>query len=64
MLNENFRKIRIENGMSLYDVAKKSGVAYSILYNLEHTKKDITITTALKIAKALGVTLNDLVKEN
>ncbi len=51
---------RKKAGMSLYDLAKKSGVAYSILYYLEHNARDIQISTAFKIARALECTIDDL----
>jgi DNA-binding Xre family transcriptional regulator len=44
-------------------LAKKAGLSYSSLENIIYVKKkDVQITTLQKIAKALNVSLDDLVK--
>lgn len=63
MFKENLIRIRAEKGMSLYDLAKSSGVAYSVLYYIEHNGRDIRISTAQRIAKALGCKIDDLISE-
>lgn len=63
MYYETLTKVRKEQGLSLYDLARMSGVPYSVLYYLEKRGTDIRISTALKIASALNVTLDEIFKD-
>ena len=48
---------------SLYELAKKADIPYSTLGNIMfEQKKDVNVTTLIKIAKALKITLDELVK--
>lgn len=59
-ISRNIRKYRKESFLKL---AKKAGLSYSSLENIIYVKKkDVQITTLQKIAKALNVSLDDLVK--
>lgn len=50
----------VEKGWSRYRLAKESGLDTSLIYNLEHGKgKNISFASMAKIAKALGVSLDD-----
>ena len=62
-IGENVKKYRGKLGLSQEDFAKKSGVKYSTLTKIESNviKKPLVIVMA-KIAKALGVSLDDLLK--
>jgi len=61
-IKSNVRKIRLENNMSKTNLSALSGVPLRTLENIESEKRtdDPKTTTLLKIAVALGVTLNDL----
>lgn len=54
------RAIRTEQGMSISALSKRTGISRSIIYQLEYGKRDVQISTAQRIAVALGCTLNDL----
>ncbi len=54
------RAIRTEQGMSISALPKKTGISRTIIYQLEYGKRDVQISTAQRIAVALGCTLNDL----
>jgi len=62
-IGENVKKYRGKLGLSQEDFAKKSGVKYTTLTKIESNviKKPLVIVMA-KIAKALGVSLDDLLK--
>lgn len=53
-------KVRIEKGMSLSELSRRSGVAVSHIYNIESGEKTPTITILCKLAKALGVDCSEL----
>lgn len=54
-------KTRLVLGMTLPELAKKSGVSKGLLSRLETSKQNPTLGTLEKIAKALGVEVGDLV---
>ena len=61
MLAENIKRFRAEKSLSQERLAQASGVTYSALSKIEagyHT--DPRVRTLLKIARALGVTIDDL----
>jgi transcriptional regulator with XRE-family HTH domain len=62
-IGENVKKYRIKQGLSQEDFAKKSGVKYTTLTKIESNviKKPSVIVMA-KIAKALNVNIEDLIK--
>ena len=60
MIVKNLKEMRAKSNISLYELSKMSGVSYSMLYYAENDNSDIRVSTLLKIAKALGVTANDL----
>lgn len=57
------RAIREQQGFSLRALKKASGVAVATLARLEAGGHDPRLSTLLKIAKALGVTVADLIGE-
>jgi len=59
-LSKNIRK---RWDKSLYELAKKAGIPYSTLGNIifEH-KKDVKLSTIIKIAKAMRVKVDELIK--
>ena len=57
---ENIRKLRVDKGISILDLANEAEVSHSYIYYIETKKKVPTLTVLNKIAKALGVKMKDL----
>ena len=49
---------RNERGMTQVELAVKAGVSVSTVVNTEARRQDVTISTARKLADALGVSLD------
>lgn len=56
------RKIRLEKGMSQSDVCRSLNLDPAYISNIEKGKQNLTISTMEKIAKALGTSLDQLLK--
>ncbi|MDR1754787.1 MAG: helix-turn-helix transcriptional regulator [Eubacterium sp.] len=54
------KKIRLEKGISLSELAEKSGVSVSHIHNIESGFKNPTIKVLCKLAKALDVPCSEL----
>ena len=63
MIVIELKELRKEKGLTLRDLADKCGVSPSTISNIENGDKTPKVDNLFYIAKALGVTLNDLVKE-
>jgi transcriptional regulator with XRE-family HTH domain len=62
-IGENIKKHRAKTGLSQEDFAKKSGVKYTTLTKIESgVIKKPSVVLVAKIAKALGVSIEDLLK--
>jgi len=62
-IGENVKKHRTKQGLSQEDFAKKSGVKYTTLTKIESgVIKKPSVLVMAKIAKALGVNIEDLIK--
>lgn len=62
-IGENVKKHRNKQGLSQEDFAKKSGVKYTTLTKIEsNVIKKPSVLIMAKFAKALGVTIEDLIK--
>lgn len=62
MLAENIRKIRKKRGLSQEKLARLADISNNTLVKIEMgMAKEPTITTVKKIAKALGVSIDELV---
>jgi len=62
-IGENIKKHRAKQGLSQEDFAKKSGVKYTTLTKIEsNVIKKPSILVMAKIAKALGVNIEELIK--
>ncbi|PIT92082.1 MAG: DNA-binding protein [Candidatus Harrisonbacteria bacterium CG10_big_fil_rev_8_21_14_0_10_42_17] len=59
---DNLKRIRLEKDMSQTDLAEKIGADKGYVSLLENGKKNPTLVTFEKIAKALGVSTDDLLK--
>lgn len=63
-VSKNIRKLRQQKGMSQDRLSKKADLALNTIVKIETGEKpNPTIETLEKIAKALGVSIEDLIKE-
>ena len=60
MLGKRIKARRLELGMTQIECAKRAGIVQPYLLNLEHGRRDPTLSTLVRIAKALKVSLSDL----
>jgi len=62
-IGENIKRHRTKTGLSQEDFAKKSGVKYTTLTKIEsNVIKKPSVLVMAKIAKALDVSIEDLIK--
>ena len=63
MLQENLTKYRTQQGLSKLKLSKISGVSRETIKQIElDGKQEVLMTTLDKLAKALNITVNDLIK--
>ena len=63
-IGSNIMTERKKHGMSLEDLAEKSGVSKSMLSQIEQEKTNPTVITVWKISRALGVDVQQLMETN
>ena len=61
-LGENLKRIRTEKGISQGDIARALEVDKSFVSNIENGKTNPTLATIIKLAKAIGVSTDELLK--
>ncbi|MBL9132748.1 MAG: helix-turn-helix transcriptional regulator [Verrucomicrobiaceae bacterium] len=65
-INENLgkrvKKLRADRGWSLEELANASGVSRSMLSEIEREKANPTLTVTFRIARAFGLTLQELIE--
>ena len=61
-LGKNMKRIRAKKGMSQGDIARALEVDRGYISNIENGKKNPTLATIQKLANALGVSANELLK--
>ena len=61
-LGENLKKIRISKEITQIEIAKKLGVNRSFVSNIENGKNNPTLSTITSLARALGVSADELLK--
>lgn len=61
-LGQNLKKIRTAKKMSQGDIARKLEVHRAYVSGIENGKRNPTLATIEKLAVALGVSANDLLK--
>jgi len=62
-ITQNLRKLRKAKGLSQEKLARLADVANNTIVKIEAGKnKNPTLDTLQKIAKALGISINDLIK--
>lgn len=59
---DNMKKIRLEKGMSQGDICRELGLDRAYISNVENGKQNLTISTMEKVAQALGVSVDILLK--
>jgi len=62
-LGQNLKKIRKRKGMSQGDISRKLNMDRGYISSVENGKKNPTLTTLEKIARALDVTVDSLLNE-
>lgn len=60
---ENLKKIREAKGLSTREFANIADIAYSQVWTLESGQGDPSLTTLLAVARALEVSLDELVPQ-
>lgn len=61
-LGKNLKRIRAGKGISQGDIVKASGIDKAMISNIENGKTNPTLATIAKLAKALSVPIEDLIK--
>ena len=61
-LGENLKRIRTEKGITQGDIARALEIDKSFVSNIENGKTNPTLATIAKIAKAIGVSVDELLK--
>jgi len=61
-LGENIKKIRIQKGMSQGDICRALDMDRGYMSTIENGKKNITIQQLERLAQALGVSVDKLLK--
>lgn len=61
-LGENLKRIRTEKDISQGDIARKLVVDRGFISTIENGKTNPTLATITKLAEAVGVTTNELLK--
>lgn len=61
-LGENLKRIRNEKDISQGDIARELSVDRGFISTIENGKTNPTLATIAKLAKAVGVTTNELLK--
>jgi transcriptional regulator with XRE-family HTH domain len=54
-----FKELRTGRGLSIRKLAEEAGVSTETVYSLEHGRRQPTLRTLGKIARALGVEVKD-----
>jgi len=62
-IGENIKKVRTKLGLTQDDLAKKADIKYTTLTKIESgVVKKPSVQTMAKIAKGLGITIDELIK--
>ena len=61
-LGKNLKRIRTKKGISQGDIVRALGMPKSFVSNIENGKTNPTLATITKIAKAIGVSVGELMK--
>jgi len=61
-LGQNLKQIRVQKQMSQGDIARALGVDKGYISNIENGKKNPTLLTLTRLAEALDVGVDDLIR--
>ena len=61
-LGKNLKRIRTAKGITQGDIVRKLGFGRGFISNIENGKANPTLSTIAKIAKAIGVSVGELMK--
>lgn len=61
-LGKNLKRIRTKKGISQGDIVRALGMPKSFVSNIENGKTNPTLATIAKVAKAIGVSVDELLK--
>lgn len=61
-LGRNLKRIRKEKGISQGDIVRSLGMDRAFISNIENGKTNPTLATIAKLAKAVGVSIEELMK--
>ncbi|MEK7636976.1 MAG: helix-turn-helix transcriptional regulator [Patescibacteria group bacterium] len=61
-LGDNLKKIRTKKGMSQGDIASKIGADRAYISGIENGKRNVTLSTVARLAQALEISSDDLLK--
>lgn len=61
-IKNNIERLLETKGWTIYRLSKESGVSLTVLYSLEKKQMGPTADTLVKLADALGVTVDELVR--
>jgi len=61
-LGKNLKRIRIAKRITQGDIVRKLGLGRGFISNIENGKANPTLSTITKIAKAIGVSVGELMK--
>lgn len=64
MVGKKIKVIRQKKGMSLRELANRSGIGKSTIFDIEQEDNNPTINTVLSLAEALEVPISNLFVEN
>lgn len=62
LVSQNIRRVRERQGLSLWDLSERTGIAQSFLITLEKGERDPTLEVLWNIAKALEVSFGHLME--
>ncbi len=60
IFGSNVERIRIDEGLSITKFCQMAGISRPTLYKIERGESDPQLSMMVKIAKALGVSIEDL----
>ncbi len=61
-IKANIKKILDAKGWTRYRLSKESGVSMTVIYSLDKKESGPTADTLIKLADALGVTIDEIVR--
>lgn len=61
-LGNNLKRLRTKKGITQGDIARSLGVSRGFVSNIENGKTNPTLATIARLANAIGVTSDELLK--